>query len=125
MKMTSDPPDADVPDNEVTDICRHEFWLLADDREHFVPFSDYPVFWKATVEQIYAVERVGPARFHWSELDVDLDLEAFSSKARRILIARNAAATRKAVREGREQTGSVDDLERDLINDYDLGQAEV
>jgi len=49
---------------------------LADDREYFVPFSDYPVFQNATVAQIYAVRRIGPTQFHWPQLDADIELEA-------------------------------------------------
>ena len=36
---------------------------------------------------------------------------------RRTQIARNAAATLQAVREGRAQFGSVDDLKRDLLDE--------
>ena len=58
------------------------FWLLVDDREYFVPFSDYPVFQQATVAQIYAVQRIGPDQFHWPELDADVELGALEAPER-------------------------------------------
>ncbi len=60
----------------MTNISPIGFWLLVDDREYFVPFDDYPAFREGTVAQIYAVQRLGPAQFHWPELDIDIELEA-------------------------------------------------
>lgn len=74
--MSSLPPSAYNSAGKVTNITAHGFWLLVDDREYFVPFADYPVFLKATIAQIYAVRRNGPAQFHWPELDADVELEA-------------------------------------------------
>ena len=62
--------------NEVTNICATGFWMLVDDKEYFVSFDDYPVFQRATVTQIYAVQRLGPTQFHWPELDADIELQA-------------------------------------------------
>jgi HPt (histidine-containing phosphotransfer) domain-containing protein len=42
-------------------------------------------------------------------------LQRRMSQRRRAEIARNAEATRRAVREGRAKIGSVEDLERDLV----------
>lgn len=63
-------------------IFRDGFWLLVDDREYFVPFDDYPAFRKATVGQIYLVERLSPSQFYWPELDIDLELEALENPER-------------------------------------------
>jgi hypothetical protein len=61
---------------EITSITRAGFWLLVDDREYFVPFSDYPVFVQATVAQIHEIERLSPRQFHWPRLDADVELDA-------------------------------------------------
>ncbi len=74
--MSLSPPGADISPSEVTNISSFGFWLLVDEREYFVPFGDYPAFVKATVAQIYAVQRVSPTQFHWPELDVDIELDA-------------------------------------------------
>ena len=69
----------DISISEVTSITELGFWLLVDDVEYFVPFSEYPVFRKATVAQIYQGQRLGPDQFHWPELDADVELGALES----------------------------------------------
>jgi hypothetical protein len=44
--------------------------------EYFVSFRDYPVFERATVEQICAMEQTGPNHLHWAELDEDIEIDA-------------------------------------------------
>ena len=72
--------------SEVTNITATGFWLLVDDKEYFVPFTDYPAFQKATIPQIYHVRRLDPAQLHWPELDVDIELEALEHPDRFPLI---------------------------------------
>jgi hypothetical protein len=74
--MNSSPPGIAISPCEVTNISQHGFWLLVDDREYFVPFTEYPAFRSASVTQIYAVERIAPAALHWPALDIDIDVEA-------------------------------------------------
>ena len=83
--MSSNQPGvATFPNNtaehcQVTGIERCGFWLLVDGVEYFVPFDDYPVFRQATIDQIYAVQQIGPEQLHWPELDADIELEALKS----------------------------------------------
>lgn len=43
---------------EVSGISKHGLWLLLDEEEElFVPFSEFPWFLTASVEQIFHVER--------------------------------------------------------------------
>lgn len=88
--MSSSMPGAAISHSEVTNVDKTGFWLLVDDREYFVPFDDYPVFRQATVDQIYAVQRLGPAQFHWPELDADIELEALEHPQRFPLTFRGA-----------------------------------
>jgi hypothetical protein len=74
--------------DQVTRIATTGFWFLVDDHEYFVPFADYPVFRTATVEQIFAVERVGPGQYHWPALDADVELEALEHPDRFPLVWR-------------------------------------
>ena len=66
----------DTSQSEVTSIVATGFWLLVDDREYFVPFSEYPAFRTATVEQILLTQRLAPGQYHWPLLDADVELEA-------------------------------------------------
>ena len=74
--MISNLPGISISHSPVTNIDPHGFWLLVDDAEYFVPFADYPAFAKATIEQIFAVQRLSPTQFHWPDLDADIELEA-------------------------------------------------
>lgn len=65
---------ADLP-TEVSNISPHGFWLLADNRELYLDFTNFPWFKKATVEQICTVDQPAPNHFHWPLLDIDLDLD--------------------------------------------------
>lgn len=62
--------------SEITSILKNGFFLLVRDREFFVPFSNYPAFHDATVDQIHKFKEVSPGFFHWPELDIDIELEA-------------------------------------------------
>ncbi len=68
--------------SEVTNIGATGFWLLVDDREYFVPFSDYPVFKTAPVEQIFAMKQIGPRQYHWPLLDADVEIDALERPER-------------------------------------------
>lgn len=80
--MASSPPGNATLANSVTHITQHGFWLLVENAEYFVPFSNYAAFQHATVAQIYAMRQVGPTQFHWPELDIDIELEALEQPER-------------------------------------------
>jgi hypothetical protein len=65
-----------ISHSEITSIDSTGFWLLVDDTEYYVPFADYPVFQRATLTQIFAIQRLSPTQFYWPELDADVELEA-------------------------------------------------
>ena len=75
---------------EVTHVSRHGFWLLLDDEELLVPFSDFPWFRTATIEQLSAVEWPSPNHLYWPKLDVDLSVESIRRPAAFPLVARVA-----------------------------------
>ena len=67
---------------EVTNISRHGFWLLLDERELFLPFEEYPWFKRAPVEAILRLDRPQPNHLHWPDLDVDLSVESIKHPER-------------------------------------------
>ncbi len=67
---------------EVTNISRHGFWLLIDERELFLPFDEYPWFKRAAVEAILRVEQPRPGHLHWPDLDVDLSVDSIEHPER-------------------------------------------
>ncbi len=63
-------------DIEITHVSSHGIWLLADGRELFLSYNDFPWFKDAPIGEIIRVERVAPGHFRWPDLDVDLDIES-------------------------------------------------
>lgn len=73
---------------EVTNISRHGFWVLVDDRELFLPFEKFPWFRSAAVEAILEVQRPRPDHLYWPQLDVDLTVDSIEQPERYPLTSR-------------------------------------
>ena len=76
---------------EVTNISKHGFWLLLEERELFVPFSDFPWFQQAPVSAILKVECPHAGHLYWPDLDVDLAVESIEHPDRFPLVSRIGA----------------------------------
>jgi Protein of unknown function (DUF2442) len=77
---------------EVTNVSKHGFWLLLGDEELPVPFSEFPWFKSATIEQLANVQRPTPDHLYWPQLDVDLAVESIRDPSAFPLVSRPAAA---------------------------------
>ena len=73
---------------EVTNISRHGLWLFVDEREVFLPFTEFPWFAEAPVRAILNVDRAGPDHLRWPDLDIDLSIESIEHPERFPLRAR-------------------------------------
>jgi len=71
-------PDTQKSPVEVGNIDRFGFWLLIADKEYFLPYTDFPWFRAARVEQILNVELLHGEHLHWPDLDVDLSLDSLA-----------------------------------------------
>ena len=67
---------------EVTNISRHGFWVLVDERELFLPFDEFPWFKAATVDAILRLETPHPEHLYWPDLDVDLSVSSIEDPDR-------------------------------------------
>jgi hypothetical protein len=76
---------------EVTHVSRHGFWLLLGDEELLVPFTEFPWFLRATIEQLLDVEWPTPDHLYWPQLDVDLSVRSIRDPAAFPMIARTDA----------------------------------
>jgi len=74
--MSSKPLGKSTSEVEVTNINKHGIWLLAGDREMFMPYEDFPWFKDVPVRKIINVEEPSPGHFYWPDLDVDLGVES-------------------------------------------------
>jgi hypothetical protein len=91
---------------EVTNVSTHCFWLLLGDEELAVPFSDFPWFKKATIEQLSDVQRPTEDHLYWPQLDVDLSVMSIRARElsvglaqRLISITQHASASPACTRE--------------------------
>jgi hypothetical protein len=75
-------PGAATSEVEVTNISKHGFWLLVDDRELFLPFEEFPWFKRAPVQAILRLERPSPRHLYWPDIDVDLSLDSIEHPER-------------------------------------------
>ena len=62
-------------ETEVTNISNHGLWILAGDKELFLPYEQFPWFKDKTINDITKVESFGEGHFYWENLDVDLSLD--------------------------------------------------
>jgi hypothetical protein len=76
---------------EVTNVSRHCLGLLVGEEELPVPFSEFPWFRKATIEQLTDVERPSEDHLYWPQLDVDLSLASIRSPQDFPLISKTEA----------------------------------
>ncbi len=63
-------------DAEVTNLDRHGLWLLVRGEEFFLPFTDFPWFTQAKVQEALNVELLHENHLRWPDLDIDLTVES-------------------------------------------------
>jgi hypothetical protein len=65
--------------SEVTNISKQGFWVIIGNKEYFVPFNMFPVFRKATVDQIVDLKMLSPNQLYWESLDCDIELASLEN----------------------------------------------
>jgi hypothetical protein len=61
---------------EITNVSAHCIWILVDDKELALPYSEFPWLMTATIQQIINVLRPTADHLYWPDLDVDLSVES-------------------------------------------------
>ena len=61
---------------EITNVSGHCVWVLIDDEELTLPYSEFPWFKSATIQQILNVLRPTADHLYWPDLDIDLSVES-------------------------------------------------
>lgn len=67
-------PGTSTSEVEVSLVSNKGFWLLLGNEELFVPYSEFPWFKKATIEEIATIEWPTPDHLYWPLIDVDLSV---------------------------------------------------
>ena len=76
--LTSSKSGTSISACNITGINDLGFWVLVEDKEYFVPFSHYPGFKNASINQILKIRYFAPSQLHWDELDMDIELPALA-----------------------------------------------
>ena len=84
-------PGVDTLEAEVTNISAHGFWVLIGGEELPVPYSAFPWFKKATVEQITTLKHPSPDHLYWPLLDVDLSVQSLRDPSAFPLLSKGEA----------------------------------
>ena len=85
--MTSARPGQSTSAVEVTNVSPHGFWLLVEQREYFVRFTDFPWFRDATIAELTNVLLPSPHHLYWPALDVDLAVDSLDHPERYPLVS--------------------------------------
>ena len=75
-------PGTAISEAEVTNISRHGFWVMLDERELFLPFEEFPWFVDAPVGAILNVRRPQHHHLRWPDLEVDLTVDSIEHPER-------------------------------------------
>ena len=89
--MTSAAPGLSTFPVEVTNISKHGFWLLLENEELFLPFSEFPWFRDVPIGKILNVELPSLNHLYWPDLDVDLAIESIRHPENFPLVSRVGA----------------------------------
>ena len=73
---------------EVTHISAQGIWLLAGDKELFLPYDQFPWFRNVPVSAVLNVKEPRRGHFYWPDLDVDLTDEIIEHPERFPLVAK-------------------------------------
>jgi hypothetical protein len=85
--MKSAKPGQHTSPAEVTNVSVHGFWILIQDKEHFLSFNDFPWFKDAAISQLVNVELQSPQHLYWPDLDIDLSVESIEFPERFPLVS--------------------------------------
>jgi len=77
-------------------ISTHGLWLIANQKEYFVPHDRYPDFKNAKLSDIYNVQLLNEFHLYWPNLDMDIDIKALEEPEKYPLIYRKAKQIKNA-----------------------------
>ena len=77
-----------TPVIEISCIGPHGIWGDVDQREYFLPHTEFPWFQEARIREILNVELHHGKHLHWPDLDVDLSLDCLETPEKYPLISR-------------------------------------
>jgi len=71
---------------EIVNISGFGIWLYTDGKEYFLPYEEYPWFRDAKIKEIQNVQLIHGSHLHWSDLDIDLEIDSLENPEKYPLI---------------------------------------
>ena len=71
---------------EVSHISMHGIWVLVNDGEYMLSFSEYPWFSDAKLSEIQNVQVLNGNHLRWPMLDVDIEIDSLETPERYPLV---------------------------------------
>jgi hypothetical protein len=68
-----------ISEVEVSHINAHGLWLCVQDKEYFLPYSEFPWFKEAKIKEILNVQLLHGYHLYWPQLDVDLEIDSLNN----------------------------------------------
>lgn len=75
---------------EVSVVSNKGFWLLLENEELFLAYSEFPWFKQATIEEITTLERPTSGHLYWPLLDIDLSVNCVRDPSAFPLISKSS-----------------------------------
>lgn len=72
---------------EITNVSPLGLRMLVQDVEYYLPYTEFPWFKQATIEQIIQVEMPVDGHLYWSLLDIDLAVQSITSPEKYPLVS--------------------------------------
>lgn len=63
---------------EVLNISPFGVWIYVADKEHFLPYDEYPWFRQAPIAAIQNIHLLHENHLYWPDLDVDLEVSSLN-----------------------------------------------
>ena len=92
---------------EVTSVSRYCIWIRINDEELALPYSEFPWFKAATIQQIITILQPTSGHLYWPDLDIDFSVESIRNPERFPLRARSSLSTTKICACKKQGTGTV------------------
>src|SRR5215470_1142853 len=73
---------------EVTNVSTNGLWLLLKEKEHFLPFDQFPWFRDASIGEVTNVSLPSQHHLHWPDLDIDLAVESLEHPEKYPLVSK-------------------------------------
>ncbi len=70
--MKSEPDGKNTSKAEITNISAFGVWLILDEKEYYLSYSEFPWFKNARVNDILNLQLLPNGHLYWPALDIDL-----------------------------------------------------